>query len=186
MTAIPISALHGDNVVTRSERIGWYTGPSVLEHLENVDLTDDSADGPLRFPVQYVIRPRSDELPGLPRLRGPGGRRHASGPATRSSRCRPGCASTVTAIDTADGERDVAVAGESVTLLLADDVDLSRGDLISGVGGCAEPGHRVHRHRHPTRRAAAAGRDQGAAAVRHLDHPGRRHLASTTCWTSTP
>ena len=63
VTAIPISALHGDNVVTRSERIGWYTGHSVLEHLENVDLTDDSADGPLRFPVQYVIRPRSDDLP---------------------------------------------------------------------------------------------------------------------------
>ena len=63
VTAIPISALHGDNVVTRSERIGWYTGHSVLEHLESVDLTDDSADGPLRFPVQYVIRPRSDDLP---------------------------------------------------------------------------------------------------------------------------
>ena len=63
VTAIPISALHGDNVVTRSERIGWYTGRSVLEHLETVDLTDDSADGSLRFPVQYVIRPRSDELP---------------------------------------------------------------------------------------------------------------------------
>src|SRR6478752_4325904 len=58
ITAIPISALHGDNVVTRSERIGWYRGPSVLEHLETVRLQDESTGQSLRFPVQYVIRPR--------------------------------------------------------------------------------------------------------------------------------
>ena len=62
ITSIPISALNGDNVVTRSERIDWYDGPSVLEHLETVDLAADT-DEALRFPVQYVIRPRSDELP---------------------------------------------------------------------------------------------------------------------------
>jgi sulfate adenylyltransferase subunit 1 len=137
VTAIPISALNGDNVVTRSERIGWYTGPSVLEHLENVDLTDDSAQSPLRFPVQYVIRPRSDALPDY---RGYAGRVAAGTvrPGDEVVALPSGLRSTVTAIDTADGERDSAVAGESVTLLLADDLDLSRGDLISGVAGAPE------------------------------------------------
>ncbi len=63
VTAIPVSALHGDNVVTRSARIPWYDGPSVLEHLENVPLADRPTEGSPRFPVQYVIRPRSAELP---------------------------------------------------------------------------------------------------------------------------
>jgi len=125
VTAIPISALHGDNVVTRSERIGWYTGRSVLEHLENVDLTDDSAQGPLRFPVQYVIRPRSDDLPDY---RGYAGRVAAGTvrPGDEILALPSGLRSTVTAIDTADGEKDVAVAGESVTLLLAGDLTNSR------------------------------------------------------------
>jgi len=138
VTAIPISALHGDNVVTRSDRIGWYTGRSVLEHLENVDLTDESAAGPLRFPVQYVIRPRSD---GLPDYRGYAGRVAAGTvrPGDEIVALPSGLRSVVSAIDTADGERDVAVAGESVTLLLADDLDLSRGDLISGVPDAPRP-----------------------------------------------
>jgi sulfate adenylyltransferase subunit 1 len=137
VTAIPISALHGDNVVIRSERIDWYTGPSVLEHLENVDLTDDSADGSLRFPVQYVIRPRSDELPDY---RGYAGRIAAGTvrPGDEIIALPSGLRSVVTTIDTADGERDVAVAGESITLLLADDLDLSRGDLITGVADAPE------------------------------------------------
>jgi sulfate adenylyltransferase subunit 1 len=138
ITAIPISALHGDNVVTRSERISWYTGHSVLEHLENVDLTDDSADGSLRFPVQYVIRPRSDALPDY---RGYAGRVAAGTvrPGDEIIALPSGLRSVVTAIDTADGEKDVAVAGDSVTLLLDGDVDLSRGDLISGVADAPQP-----------------------------------------------
>jgi len=138
VTAIPISALHGDNVVTRSERIGWYTGHSVLEHLENVDLTDDSADGPLRFPVQYVIRPRSDALPDY---RGYAGRVAAGTvrPGDEIVALPSGLRSVVTTINTADGTQDVAVAGDSVTLLLDGDVDLSRGDLISGIGDAPEP-----------------------------------------------
>ena len=138
VTAIPISALHGDNVVTRSERIDWYTGRSVLEHLESVDLTDDSADGPLRFPVQYVIRPRSDDLPDY---RGYAGRVAAGTvrPGDEIVALPSGLRSVVTTIDTADGQRDSAVAGESVTLLLADDLDLSRGDLISGIADAPTP-----------------------------------------------
>jgi sulfate adenylyltransferase subunit 1 len=130
VTAIPISALNGDNVVTRSERIGWYDGPSVLEHLETVEIGDDTANTSFRFPVQYVIRPRSDELPDY---RGYAGRVAAGTvrPGDDVVVLPSGRRSTVTGIDTADGPRELAVAGDSVTLLLADDVDLSRGDLIA-------------------------------------------------------
>jgi sulfate adenylyltransferase subunit 1 len=131
VTAIPISALHGDNVVTRSERIGWYRGPSVLDHLENVELDDDSAAGELRFPVQYVIRPRTADLPDY---RGYAGRITAGTvrPGDEVLALPSGLRSVVTGIDTADGPRDVAVAGDSVTLLLRDDLDLSRGDVLAG------------------------------------------------------
>ncbi len=138
VTAIPISALHGDNVVVRSGRIGWYTGPSVLEHLERVDLTDDSADASLRFPVQYVIRPRSDDLPDY---RGYAGRVAAGTvrPGDDIVALPSGVRSVVRGIDTADGSRDVAVAGDSVTLLLDGDLDLARGDLIAGVADAPTP-----------------------------------------------
>ncbi|WP_231988313.1 sulfate adenylyltransferase subunit 1 [Nakamurella panacisegetis] len=137
ITAIPISALHGDNVVTRSERIDWYTGPSILEHLEQVELTDTASAGALRFPVQYVIRPRSEAYPDY---RGYAGRVTAGSvrPGDEIVVLPSGRRSVVSAIDTADGVVDVAVAGDSVTLLLADDVDLSRGDLISGVADAPE------------------------------------------------
>ena len=138
VTAIPISALHGDNVVSRSDRIDWYRGPSVLEHLENVDLDDDSAAGALRFPVQYVIRPRSEELPDY---RGYAGRIAAGTvrPGDEVVALPSGLRSVISGIDTADGPRDVAVAGESVTLLIAGDLDLSRGDLLAGVAGAPVP-----------------------------------------------
>ncbi len=138
VTAIPISALHGDNVVTRSERIGWYCGPSVLEHLENVELADDSAAGALRFPVQYVIRPRSADLPDY---RGYAGRVAAGTvrPGDEVVVLPSGLRSVISGIDSADGPRGVAVAGDSVTLLLSGDLDLSRGDLIAGVAGAPLP-----------------------------------------------
>src|SRR6185436_20142282 len=88
--------------------------------------------------VQYVIRPRSDDLPDY---RGYAGRIAAGTvhPGDEIVALPSGQRSVVTAIDTADGEKDVAIAGESVTLLLADDLDLSRGDLISGVADAPEP-----------------------------------------------
>ena len=137
VTAIPISALHGDNVVTRSERIGWYDGPSILEHLEQVELTDTAGTGALRFPVQYVIRPRSAAYPDY---RGYAGRITAGSvrPGDEVVVLPSGRRSVISLIDTADGAKDVAVAGDSVTLLLADEVDLSRGDLIAGVGNAPE------------------------------------------------
>ncbi len=138
ITAIPISALHGDNVVARSERIGWYTGPSILEHLEQVDLTDTRGSGSLRFPVQYVIRPRSEQYPDY---RGYAGRVTAGTvrPGDEIVVLPSGRRSVISAIDTADGAKDVATAGDSVTLLLADDIDLSRGDLISGAADAPVP-----------------------------------------------
>jgi len=138
VTAIPISALHGDNVVTRSERIDWYTGPSVLEHLESVDLADQSTTETVRFPVQCVIRPRSDELPDY---RGYAGRVTAGTvrPGDEIVVLPSGGRSVVQGIDTADGPRDLAGSGESVTLLLRDDLDLSRGDLICGIADAPEP-----------------------------------------------
>ena len=138
ITAIPISALHGDNVVARSERIDWYTGPSILEHLEQVDLADTASAGPLRFPVQYVIRPRSSAYPDY---RGYAGRVTAGSvrPGDEIVVLPAGRRSVVSSIDTADGAVDLAVAGDSVTLLLTDDIDLSRGDLISGVADAPEP-----------------------------------------------
>ena len=73
--AIPVSALHGDNVATRSENTPWYQGPTLLEHLETVPVTDDPHRAAFRFPVQYVIRPRTPEYPDY---RGYAGRSSAS------------------------------------------------------------------------------------------------------------
>ncbi|MDO2968113.1 sulfate adenylyltransferase subunit 1 [Mycobacteroides abscessus] len=131
---IPVSALHGDNIATPSERTGFYNGPTLIEHLESVPAhgESDGASGTigLRFPVQYVIRPRTAEYPDY---RGYAGQVAAGAvrvgdevvisPAGRRT--------TIAGIDTADGPLEVAEAGRSVTLILADDVDASRGDLIA-------------------------------------------------------
>ncbi|MGH3724129.1 MAG: sulfate adenylyltransferase subunit 1 [Mycobacterium sp.] len=127
---IPVSALHGDNVANRSERTGFYDGPTLIEYLESVPAHEESSSVGLRFPVQYVIRPRTAEYPDY---RGYAGQVAAGtvrvgdevviSPAGRRT--------TVAGIDTADGPLEVAKAGRSVTLILADDVDASRGDLIA-------------------------------------------------------
>ncbi|MEU3351047.1 GTP-binding protein [Streptomyces sp. NPDC037389] len=137
VTAIPISALAGDNVVTPSAHMDWYGGPTVLEHLETVPVGDDPTAEPARFPVQYVIRPQTPEHRDY---RGYAGR-IASGvlrvgePVTVLP---SGRTSTIAAIDGLAGPVDVAWAPQSVTLRLADDLDVSRGDLIAPAG--AAPG----------------------------------------------
>ncbi|MCC3774858.1 sulfate adenylyltransferase subunit 1 [Streptomyces sp. UNOB3_S3] len=137
VTAIPISALAGDNVVTPSAHMDWYGGPTVLEHLETVPVGDDPTAEPARFPVQYVIRPRTAAHPDY---RGYAGQ-VASGvlrvgePVTVLP---SGRTSTIAAIDGLAGPVDVAWAPQSVTLRLADDLDISRGDLIAPAG--AAPG----------------------------------------------
>jgi bifunctional enzyme CysN/CysC len=125
---IPMSALDGDNVVDRSEAMGWYAGLPLLEHLETVQIAADRNLDELRFPVQYVIR---DHATGY---RGYAGR-IASGvvrPGDEVLVLPGGHTTTVEAIDTLDGALDEAVPPLSVTLRLTDDLDISRGDLICG------------------------------------------------------
>ncbi|MGW0518173.1 sulfate adenylyltransferase subunit 1 [Crossiella sp. NPDC003009] len=128
--SVPVSALVGDNVVDRSERTPWYTGPTLLEHLETVPVQPDPHDAPFRFPVQYVIRPRTPEYPDY---RGYAGQVAAGvvRPGDEVVVLPAGLRSTVVRIDTADGELAEAGAGQSVTLLLDNDLDISRGDLIA-------------------------------------------------------
>ena len=130
VTIIPISALEGDNVVTPSAHMDWYSGPTVLEHLETVAVTHDPTGDPARFPVQYVIRPRTAEHPDY---RGYAGQL-ASGVLRVGDRVTvhpSGRGSTVEAIDVLGQAVDVAWAPQSVTVLLTDDLDISRGDLIA-------------------------------------------------------
>jgi bifunctional enzyme CysN/CysC len=125
---IPLSALHGDNVVDRSEEMGWYTGLPLLEHLETVEIAADRNLDELRFPVQYVIRDHATDYRGY-------AGRIASGvvrPGDEVLVLPSGQATTVESIDTLDGPLDEAVPPLSVTLRLADDLDVSRGDLICG------------------------------------------------------
>ncbi len=128
--AIPVSALEGDNVATRSARTPWYTGPSLLQHLEEVPVAPDPHDSPFRFPVQYVIRPRTPEYLDY---RGYAGQIAAGTvrPGDEIVVLPQGIRSRVERIDTADGPLEEAGAGTSVTLLLTDDIDISRGDLIA-------------------------------------------------------
>jgi sulfate adenylyltransferase subunit 1 len=140
VVSIPISALHGDNVVTRSSRIPWYTGPSVLEHLETVEVRDDRSEQPLRFPVQYVIRPGSD-YEADPDYRGYAGR-VASGTVRVGDPVAVlpgGQRTTVIGVDVAGEPRDLAEPGDSVTLRLADDIDIARGNLIADPGEAPTP-----------------------------------------------
>ncbi|MFI6869082.1 sulfate adenylyltransferase subunit 1 [Nocardia sp. NPDC050406] len=138
---IPVSALHGDNVASRSENTPYYTGPSLIEHLESVPV-DADAQGRhqvgLRFPVQYVIRPRTAEYPDY---RGYAGQ-VAAGVVTKGDEVvvlPSGIRTTVERIDTPNGELPQAQPGRSVTLILADDVDVSRGDIIAAAADAPEP-----------------------------------------------
>jgi sulfate adenylyltransferase subunit 1 len=132
VVTIPLSALVGDNVVERSDRTPWYDGPTLLGHLESVPVVGPEVHAPFRMPVQYVIRPRSggDELHDY---RGYAGQVAAGtvAPDDEVVVLPGGHRTTVAAVDTADGPLDVAGAGRSVTVRLADDIDISRGDLLA-------------------------------------------------------
>ncbi|WP_084582840.1 sulfate adenylyltransferase subunit CysN [Sphingomonas azotifigens] len=126
-TAIPISGFRGDNVTTRSDAMPWFTGPVLLDHIERVEV-DAEIDRikPFRMPVQWVNRPNLD-------FRGFAGM-IASGTVRPGDPVRilpSGRTSTVARIVAMGGDKDVAVAGESITLTLADEVDCSRGDVIA-------------------------------------------------------
>jgi bifunctional enzyme CysN/CysC len=129
-TAIPISGFKGDNITAASDNTPWYAGPSLIQHLETVEVDAAAAQAaPFRMPVQWVNRPNLD-------FRGFAGQ-IASGAIHPGDAVRivpSGKTSTVTRIVTFDGDLDEAVAGQSVTLTLADEVDCSRGDLIATAG----------------------------------------------------
>jgi bifunctional enzyme CysN/CysC len=132
LTFIPISALHGDNVVDRSANTPWYDGPSLLHHLENLHIASDRNLIDARFPVQYVIRPQASTDPELHDYRGYAGQ-VAGGvlkPGDEVMHLPSGLTTRIKRIDTADGPVDEAYSPMSVTLLLEDDIDISRGDMI--------------------------------------------------------
>jgi bifunctional enzyme CysN/CysC len=132
LTFIPISALHGDNVVQRSANMGWYDGPSLLHHLEHVHIASDRNLIDVRFPVQYVIRPHAADDPDLHDYRGYAGQ-VAGGvlkPGDEVMHLPSGFTTRITSIDLAGKPISEAYPPMSVTLRLADDVDISRGDLI--------------------------------------------------------
>jgi bifunctional enzyme CysN/CysC len=133
LTFIPISALHGDNVVERSVNMPWYEGSSLLHHLEHVHIASDRNLIDVRFPVQYVIRPHASTDPDLHDYRGYAGQ-VAGGvlkPGDEVVHLPSGLTTTITHIDGPGGAVDQAFAPMSVTLRLADDIDISRGDMIA-------------------------------------------------------
>jgi sulfate adenylyltransferase large subunit len=126
---IPISALRGDNVVERSAEMPWYQGPSLLYHLEHVVIATDRDMDDVRFPVQWVVRPMSDQHHDY---RGYAGQVAAGviRPGSEVVVLPSGRRTKISAIDSYDGELDVAFPTMSVTLRLEDDIDVSRGDMI--------------------------------------------------------
>jgi bifunctional enzyme CysN/CysC len=129
LTFIPISALHGDNVVDRSEKMSWYEGSTMLHHLEEVHIGSDRNLVDVRFPVQYVIRPQSSDEPDYRGYAGTvaGG---VMKPGDAVMVLPSGFTSTIASIDTYDGPLEEAIASASVTVRLADEIDISRGDMI--------------------------------------------------------
>ena len=133
---IPVVARDGDNIFAQSPRMPWYDGPTVMEHLENVDVSGDIESRPFRLLVQWVNRPNAE-------FRGFCGR-IASGIVQRGDAVSvqpSGRQTHVAAIFTAAGEHDRAVAGQSVTLVLADEVDVSRGDVLTSAAAPLISGH---------------------------------------------
>ncbi len=129
LTFIPVSALHGDNIVERSLNTPWYEGTSLLHHLEEVHIASDRNLIDARFPVQYVIRPQTDEHHDYRGYAGAvvGG---VFKPGDEVMVLPSGFTTTIESVDTFDGPVDEAFAPMSVTVRLTDDLDVSRGDMI--------------------------------------------------------
>ena len=137
ITAIPISALNGDNVLDPSTKTPWYNGPLLMEHLETIEVADTAAGKPFRMRVQWVNRPNLD-------FRGFCGT-IASGsvhPGDDILVTSSGQTSKVARIVTMDGDLDKATAGQAVTLTLEGEIDISRGDLLSSAEKCPAHGER--------------------------------------------
>jgi sulfate adenylyltransferase subunit 1 len=129
VTYIPVSALKGDNIVHNSVNMDWYEDKSLLHYLETVDIKIDTATEHARLPVQWVIRPQTDELHDY---RGYAGRVlsgsfHVNDKVTVLP---SGFTSTISKIEQLDAEPAAAITGMSVTIHLADEIDISRGDVL--------------------------------------------------------
>ncbi len=126
ITPIPMSALNGDNVITASEAMGWHEGPTLLQHLEKIEISDKRADAPFRLPVQWVNRPNLD-------FRGFSGTIISGSvkPGDEVVVAKSGKVSKVKALVTADGDLPVAQAGDAITLVIEDEIDASRGDVFA-------------------------------------------------------
>ncbi|MER8696150.1 sulfate adenylyltransferase subunit CysN [Mesorhizobium opportunistum] len=126
LQAIPLSARYGDNVRSRSAKLPWYQGPTLVEYLESVEVDSDRRAAPFRMPVQWVNRPNLD-------FRGFAGTIAAGvvRPGDRVAVARSGVTSLVKRIVTFDGDLSEAGAGEAVTLMLQDEIDVSRGDVLA-------------------------------------------------------
>jgi bifunctional enzyme CysN/CysC len=166
ITAIPVSALKGDNVIGPSAHMHWYRGPTLLGHLETVDLGTAAGERPFRFPVQWVNRPHLD-------FRGYAGT-VASGLVRRGDEVGinpSGRRAHVARIVTADGDLEAAQEGDAVTLTFAEEVDVSRGDIITLPA------------------ALASVADQIAARLIWFDEepmlPGRAYTLKCGCQTTT-
>ncbi len=126
--AIPVSARFGDNVSSGSERTPWYSGPHLLDYLETVDVEDDCAASPFRMPVQWVNRPNAD-------FRGFAGMVVSGSvkPNDEIAVLPSGQTTRIKRIVGAGGDLDVAQAGDSVTVTLADEIDVARGDMLAAL-----------------------------------------------------
>ncbi len=137
----PISALKGENVISPSEKMHWYHGPTLLGHLETVDVTTDITETDFRMPVQWVNRPNLD-------FRGFSGT-IASGrikPGDKLAVSPSGKTSTIERIVTFDGDLDEAIAGQAVTITLNDEIDISRGDVLSKADAIPELSDQLKAH----------------------------------------
>jgi sulfate adenylyltransferase large subunit len=164
---VPLSALRGDNVVDRSDAMPWYGGLPLLEHLETVEVEADRNLDDLRFPVQYVIRDRASDYRGYAGQLGGG----VLSPGDEVLVLPSEQVTTVASIDTFEGPIDSAFAPMSVTVRLADDLDVSRGDLI------CRPGDRPALARDLVAdvcwMADAPLRPGGRYAIKHATHTAR-------------
>src|ERR1700686_4561616 len=132
IVAIPVSALRGENIIEAGASMPWYRGPTLMQHLESVPIQDDVGTQPFRMPVQWVNRPNQD-FRGFAGLIVGGSVR----PGDLLRVLPSGFTSRVERIVTADGDLQQAVAGQSITLTLKDEIDISRGDLLAAAEAAA-------------------------------------------------
>ncbi|MER9676091.1 sulfate adenylyltransferase subunit CysN [Mesorhizobium sp. M0208] len=141
LLSIPMSARFGDNVAERSARLAWYEGPTLIEHLETVDVVRDETAGPFRLPVQWVNRPNLN-------FRGYSGTiaRGVVNVGDPVVVAQSGCTSRVKSIITYDGQHEWAAAGEAITLVLEHEIDVSRGDIVCAAASRPEVSDQFSAH----------------------------------------